>query len=149
MKIPLILFVLFLITIVSCKRNTADTIYSVSYSIENGGKGSASSSLLISKDSTQYIWANYKETKTRSQVTSSDTWKKIINSIKLVDFERINSGKRRIQYDGSDVVITINADKEYKLINGEEDSVNYTKIKPLEILLKQEYKKLDSLALHL
>jgi hypothetical protein len=67
----------------------------------------------------------------------------------LVDFKRINSGKRRIQYDSSDVVITINADKEYKLIKREEDSVNYTKIKPLEILLKQEYKKLDSLALHL
>ena len=67
----------------------------------------------------------------------------------MVDFKRINSGKRRIQYDSSDVVITINADKEYKLINREEDSVNYTKIKPLEILLKQEYKKLDSLALHL
>ncbi|QGK73656.1 hypothetical protein [Flavobacterium sp. SLB02] len=149
MNIPLILFVLFLIAIVSCKRNTADTIYSVSYSIENGGKGAASFSLLISKDSTKYLWANYKETKTRSEVTSSDRWKKIINSIKLVDFKRINSGKRRIQYDSSDVVITINADKEYKLINREEDSVNYTKIKPLEILLKQEYKKLDSLALHL
>ncbi|MBF4484937.1 hypothetical protein [Flavobacterium sp. CSZ] len=149
MSIPLILFVLFLIAIVSCKRNTADTIYSVSYSIENGGKGAASFSLLISKDSTKYLWANYKETKTRSEVTSSDRWKKIINSIKLVDFKHINSGKRRIQYDSSDVVITINADKEYKLINREEDSVNYTKIKPLEILLKQEYKKLDSLALHL
>jgi len=141
---------LFVITLIlSCHNKNEDSIYSVSYSIENGAKGAASSSLLISKDSTKYLWANYKETKTRSEVTSSDTWKKIINSIKLVDFKRINSGKRRIQYDGSDIVITINADKEYKLINGEEDSVNYTKIKPLEILLKQEYEKLDSLALHL
>lgn len=141
---------LFVITLIlSCNKKNEDSIYSVSYSIENGAKGAASSSLLISKDSTKYLWANYKETKTRSEVTSSDTWKKIINSIKLVDFKRINNGKRRIQYDGSDIVITINADKEYKLINGEEDSVNYTKIKPLEILLKQEYEKLDSLALHL
>jgi len=141
---------LFVITLIlSCHKKNEDSIYSVSYSIENGAKGAASSSLLISKDSTKYLWANYKETKTRYEVTSSDTWKKIINSIKLVDFKHINSGKRRIQYDGSDIVITINADKEYKLINGEEDSVNYTRIKPLEILLKQEYKKSDSLALHL
>jgi hypothetical protein len=57
---------------------------------------------------------NYK-IKNKLIITLFNKNTKIINRIKLVDFKRINSGKRRIQYDGSDIVITINADKEYKL----------------------------------
>lgn len=148
-KLFLILSTLFLMQLISCAQKNTDTISSISYSIENGGKGAASSSLFISKDSTKYVWANHKETKTKSEVTLQETWNKIINTINLEDFDRIKSSERRIQYDGSDIVIIINANKEHKLINGEQDSTHYKQIKPLKIVLRQEYKRLDSLALHL
>ncbi|MDA6068240.1 hypothetical protein NJT12_01285 [Flavobacterium sp. AC] len=133
----------------SCTQKSVNPISSISYSIENGGKGAASSSITISKDSTKYVWANYKETKTRSEATLPKTWNKIVGIINLEDFDQISSSERRIQYDGSDIVIVINDDKEHKLINGEQDSIHYSKIKPLKKMIEQEHKRLDSLALRL
>ena len=147
-KKNIIFSVLFLVTLFSCSYKSEDAIRSISYDIENGGKGTASSSLFISKDSTKYIWANYKETKTRSEATVPETWIMLLKIINLEDFDKVSSSERRIQYDGSDVVITINSDKEHKLINGEQDSTNYNKIKPLKLLLNKEYKRLDSIALN-
>lgn len=148
-KIFIVFSILFLTTLVSCNHKNEDTIRSIVYDIENGGKGAASSSLFISKDSTKYVWANYKETKTTSEATLPETWKKLLKMISLEDFDKISSSERRIQYDGSDVVITINSDQEHKLINGEQDSTNYNKIKPLKAILNQVYQRLDSIALNL
>jgi hypothetical protein len=62
---------------------------------------------------------------------------KLTKTINLRDFDKIRSNPGHALYDGIDITISIEKGKEkHSIVNGNEDSVNYRRIRPFTHLLE-------------
>ena len=104
-----------------------------------GGKAGNYESLDITPDSLVYVQGHRGVEKTISEKTLNSFWNKLTKSINLRDFDKIRSDPGHALYDGIDVTITIEKGKQkHSIVNGNEDSVNYVKIKPFTDLLENK-----------
>jgi hypothetical protein len=126
------------LTIPSRVINLADTpISKISYS-SSGGKSGNYESLDISPDSVIYIQGRRGLEKSRREKTVNSFWKTLTKTINLRDFDKIKSNPGHALYDGIDITISIEKGKEkHSIVNGNEDSVNYRRIRPFTNLLEK------------
>jgi len=104
-----------------------------------GGKAGNYESLDITPGSLIYVQGHRGVEKTIHEKTVTSFWNKLTKSINLRDFDKIRSDPGHSLYDGIDVTITIEKGKQKRsIVNGNEDSVNYVKIKPFTDLLENK-----------
>jgi hypothetical protein len=104
-----------------------------------GGKSGNYESLDITPASLTYVQGRRGVEKTINEKTANSFWNKLIKTINFKDFDKIQSDPGHALYDGIDVTISIEKGKEkHSIVNGNEDSVNYTKIKPFTDLLENK-----------
>jgi hypothetical protein len=81
--------------------------------------------------------------KTRKEKTVKSFWKSLTKTINLKDFKKIKTNPEHALYDGIDVTIFIEkGDEMYSIVNGNEDSLNYRKIRPLTTMLEKKLAEL-------
>jgi hypothetical protein len=81
--------------------------------------------------------------KTRKEKTVKSFWKSLTKTINLKDFKKIKTNPGHALYDGIDVTISIEkGDEKYSIVNGNEDSLNYRKIRPLTTMLEKKLAEL-------
>ena len=119
-------------------KNIANAQFSkISYS-SSGGKSGNYESLDISPDSTIYIQGRRGVEKSRREKTLMSFWSKLTKTINLKDFGKIQSNPGHSLYDGIDITISIEKGKEkHSIVNGNEDSLNYRRIRPFTNLLEK------------
>ncbi|WP_309608045.1 hypothetical protein [Flavobacterium sp.] len=118
--------------------NHQKEIAKISFNDFNGGKFGAYSKLEITKEHIYYVNGNVKSKKVTKEKTSRELWNNL-TKVSIDDFLKVRSNPGRIAYDGTDVEITILFGDEYFLIvNGEEDTLNYKKIKLFVSLLEKQ-----------
>jgi hypothetical protein len=124
-------------------KNIADTpISKISYS-SSGGKSGNYESLDISSDSVIYIQGRRGLEKSRREKTVKSFWKTLTKTINLKDFDKIESNPGHALYDGIDITISIEKGKEkHSIVNGNEDSLNYRRIRPFTNLLEKRLAEL-------
>jgi hypothetical protein len=116
----------------------APPISRISYA-SAGGKAGNYESLQITPDSLIYVQGHRGVEKMINQRTVPSFWEKLSKSINLTHFDKIRSDPGHSLYDGIDVTITIEQGKQrHSIVNGNEDSVNYVKIKPFTDLLESK-----------
>jgi hypothetical protein len=120
-------------------KNLRDShISKISYN-STGGKAGNYESLDITSASLTYVQGHRGVEKTINEKTLSTFWNKLTKTINLKDFDKIRSDPGHALYDGIDVTISIEKRKEkHSVVNGNEDSVNYSKIKPFTDLLENK-----------
>jgi len=120
------------------KKIDASQISKISYT-SAGGKAGNYESLDITPDSLVYVQGRRDVEKTINEKTVTSFWNKLTKTINLTDFDKIQSDPGHALYDGIDVTISIEKGKEkHSIVNGNEDSVNYYKIKPFTDLLENK-----------
>ena len=116
----------------------APPISRISYA-SAGGKAGNYETLQIRPDSLIYVQGHRGVEKMINEKTVPSFWKKLSQSINLTYFDKIQSDPGHSLYDGIDVTITIEKGKEkHSIINGNEDSLNYVKIKPFTDLMENK-----------
>ena len=116
----------------------APPISKISYT-SAGGKAGNYESLNITRDSLIYVQGHRGVEKKINEKTVNSFWNKLTKSINLRDFDKIRSDPGHSLYDGIDVTITVEKGKQRRsIVNGNEDSVNYVKIKPFTDLLESK-----------
>jgi hypothetical protein len=81
--------------------------------------------------------------KTRKEKTVKSFWKSLTKTINLKDFKKIKTNPGHALYDGIDVTISIEkGDEKHSIVNGNEDSLNYRKIRPLTTMLEKKLAEL-------
>lgn len=124
-------------------RNTAISISKISYST-TGGRSGNYESLNISPDSLIYLQARRGQEKTLKEKTGKTFWNDLTRSINLNDFDKIKSNPAHALYDGIDITISIESGAEkHSVVNGNEDSLNYSRIKPFTRLLERKLGELN------
>ena len=120
-------------------RNIANRpISKISYS-SSGGKGGNYESLDLSPTSVIYVQARRGVEKRIKEKTVKSFWNRLTKTINLRDFSKIRSNPGHALYDGIDITISIEKGKEKQsIVNGNEDSVNYRRIKPFTDLLEKK-----------
>jgi hypothetical protein len=119
------------------KKSAGQLISKVSYR-SSGGRSGNYERLDISADSTIYIQARRGTEKEIKERTSKRDWNGLTNSINVKDFGRIKSNPGHALYDGIDITITLETEgKNYSIVNGNEDTVNYKRIRPFTNLLEK------------
>jgi hypothetical protein len=119
-----------------------NTISKISYSTTGGRSGNYESAD-ISIDSLIYIQARRGNEKIIKEKTEQAFWNSLTKSINLQDFDKIKSYPGHALYDGIDTTLSIETVTEkHTLVNGGEDSVNYSKIKPFTDILENELVRL-------
>ncbi|WP_395076758.1 hypothetical protein [Flavobacterium sp.] len=104
----------------------------------NGGKFGAYSKLEITKEHTYFVNGNIKSKKEIKEKTSKELWNNL-SKLDTDDFLKVRSNPGRIAYDGTDVEISISfGDEFFSIVNGEEDTLNYKKIKLFVSLLEKQ-----------
>jgi len=117
-------------------------ISKISYS-SSGGRAGNYESLDISQDSLSYVQGHRGVEKTINKKTVRSFWDRLTKTIELKDFDKVRSDPGHALYDGIDVTISIEKGREkHSIVNGNEDSVNYRKIKPFIDLLDQKLAEL-------
>lgn len=115
----------------------------------NGGKLGVYSKLEITKENIYYVNGNFNSKKELKGKTSKELWNNL-NRVSIDDLLKVKSNPGRIAYDGTDVEISISfGDEFFSIVNGEEDTLNYKKIKlfvsALENQKKVMYQKMQTL----
>ena len=120
-------------------RNIANApISKISYS-SSGGKSGSYESLDISPVSVIYVAARRGVEKKIKEKTVKSFWNRLMKTINLRDFDKIRSNPGHALYDGIDITISIEKRKEkHSIVNGNEDSVNYRRIRPFTDLLEKK-----------
>jgi hypothetical protein len=104
-----------------------------------GGKAGNYEKLDITPASLRYVQGHRGIEKTINEKTVSSFWDKLTKAINLTHFDKIKSDPGHALYDGVDITISIEKGKEkHSIVNGNEDSVNYRKIKPFTDLLENK-----------
>ena len=119
-------------------RNIANpTISKISYS-SSGGKSGSYETLDISAASVIYVGAHRGVEKKIKEKTVKSFWNRLMKTINPRDFDKIRSNPGHALYDGIDITISIEKGKEKQsIVNGNEDSVNYRRIRPFTDLLEK------------
>jgi hypothetical protein len=127
---------------VETKYITDKPVSKISYS-SSGGRSGNYESLDIAEDSVIYVQAHRGSEKTRKEKTVKSFWKSLTKTINLKDFKKIKTNPGHALYDGIDVTISIEkGDEKYSIVNGNEDSLNYRKIRPLTTMLEKKLAEL-------
>jgi hypothetical protein len=144
-----IISLIFSLSFNSCvpsKQNAATAISKISYS-SSGGRSGNYESLEISPDSLLYVQGHRGVEKTVKQKTANAFWNGLMRGLNLNEFDKIRSNPGHALYDGIDITIAVETGKErHSIVNGNEDTVNYTKIRPFTDLLE---KKLEALRMEI
>jgi hypothetical protein len=110
----------------------------ISYT-SSGGKSGNYESLDITSASLTYVQGHRGVEKTIKEKTISSFWDRLTKTLNLEDFDKVKSDPGHALYDGIDISISIEKGKEkHSIVNGNEDSVNYSKIKPFTDLLENK-----------
>jgi hypothetical protein len=110
----------------------------ISYT-SSGGKGGYYETLDITSASLTYVQGHRGVEKAINEKTLNSFWDKLTKTVNLEDFDKIKSDPGHALYDGIDITISIEKGKEkHSIVNGNEDSVNYRKIKPFTDLLENK-----------
>lgn len=118
------------------KTNTP--ISKISYN-SSGGRSGNYESLDISADSVIYVQGHRGAEKTRREKTVKSFWKSLTKTINLRDFKKIKSNPGHALHDGIDITISIEKGKEkHSIVNGNEDSLNYRRIRPFTNMLEKK-----------
>lgn len=81
--------------------------------------------------------------KTIKEKTEKAFWNGLTKSINLKDFDKIKSSPGHALYDGIDITLLIETGTEKHLVvNGNEDSLNYNRIRPFTDLLEKKLSQL-------
>jgi hypothetical protein len=121
---------------------TNQPISKISYS-SSGGRSGNYESLDITADSIIYIEAHRGNEKSRREKTARSFWNGLIKAMNLKDFDKIKSNPGHALYDGIDVTISIETEKDkHSIVNGNEDTLNYKKIRPFTTLLEKQLAEL-------
>lgn len=144
--IKLITFFNFFFLLSSCngqsKQNEEEKlkIDKITLSVVSGAKGGGYSELAITKDSIFYEYNNIffpQNAKKIERKSPDNLWKKLMDSLTLSDYKLVKSNPGHVQYDGSDATISLHTkEKKYDVINAEDDTINFGKIKYFHTLLK-------------
>jgi hypothetical protein len=132
---------------ISCKSRvttnpTATSIIKIAYS-STGGRGGNYESLSISADSLIYLQARRGNEQTIHEITPTGFWHRLTASINLNDFNKIRSNPGHALYDGIDSTLSIQvAGGTYTVVNGNEDTANYGRIRPFTRLLENKLAEL-------
>ena len=118
--------------------NIADTLISkISYS-SSGGKSGSYESLDISLDSIIYVQGRSDSEKSIREKTAKSSWNNLTNAINLKDFDKIQSSPGHALFDGIDITISVEKGTErHSIVNGNEDILNYRRIKAFTNLLEK------------
>jgi hypothetical protein len=113
-------------------------ITKVSYN-SSGGNAGNSETLEISPTFVMYVQGRRGVEKRIKEKTSKSFWNRLTKTINLRDFAKIRSNPGHALYDGIDITISIEKGKEkHSIVNGNEDSVNYRRIRPFTDLLEKK-----------
>lgn len=109
---------------------------------KTGGRGGNTEHLVITRSLMTFIEGHGGKERTVSEKTNPATWRKLVNSISIPNFNKIKSNPGHSLYDGIDITISVTSNlKEYSIVNGNEDSINFKRIKKfndqLEALLSR------------
>jgi hypothetical protein len=123
------------------KNNRAAVISKITYA-SSGGRSGNYENLQISPDSLFFVQALRGVERMVKQKTPNAFWIDLTGSLNLQDFDRIKSDPGHALYDGIDITITVETAKEkHTIVNGNEDTLNYNRIRPfietLETKLEQ------------
>jgi len=124
-------------------KNIADTLISkISYS-SSGGKSGRYESLDIASDYIIYVQGHSGSEKSIREKTSKSFWNTLTNTINIKDFDKIQSSPGHALFDGIDITISIEKGKEkHSIVNGNEDILNYRRIRPFTNLLEKRLSEL-------
>lgn|GEM_PF-3434814 len=112
------------------------TISKISYT-STGGRAGNYERLEISSSALFYVQGHRGVEKQINKKTDTAFWTRLTRSINLRAFDNIKSNPGHALYDGIDITISIQKGTEkHSIINGNEDSVNYKKIRPFTDLLE-------------
>jgi len=129
-----------------CNRETGNGITKVVYST-TGGRSGNYERLELDPDSSIYTRAVRGNEQYVKQKTDVPFWRDLKQSVRLEDFDKVQSDPGHTLYDGIDITITVEegADK-HSFVNGENDSLNYQRLAPfirrLHVKLEEFRKKL-------
>jgi hypothetical protein len=122
---------------VETRKVTNTPISKISYS-SSGGKSGNYESLDISPTSIIYVQGHRGAEKSIKEKTDKSFWTRLTKTINLRDFDKLRSNPGHALYDGIDITISIEKGKEkHSIVNGNEDTVNYRKIRPFTDLLEK------------
>ena len=140
--VPVLYFASTLVPLLSNNLTTATPICKISYSA-TGGRSGNYENLEICPDSLYYLQAHRGVEKTIREKTGNTFWNDLTAKVKLKDFKRIKSNPGHALYDGIDITIAIaNAKEKHSVVNGNEDTLNYQKIRPFTDLLENKLEEL-------
>lgn len=133
-NIFLLFIMLFLFSNTSCQsRNEILKIEKIVIYSVSGGKGGASSEVIIAKDSISYVNNDsdfYQYNKTTKIKTPEALWNKMMESLNIEKFDLVKSNPGHVQYDGSDVTVSVySKGKIHSITNAEDDKINFENIK--------------------
>ncbi len=124
------------------KNITNNSITKISFS-SSGGRSAQYENLDISSSSLIYTQGRNGSTKSIREKTARNFWTSMSKAINIKDFDQVKSNPGHALYDGIDITITIERGKEkHTVVNGSDDSVNYTRIKAFTDLLENKLLKL-------
>jgi hypothetical protein len=127
---------------VTAKHGTSMIISKISYS-SSGGRSGNYENLEITQDSLFYVQAHRGDEKTLKEKTAKEFWDQLNGSINLKDIDKVRSNPGHALYDGIDITIAIETRKEkHAIVNGNEDTLNFKKIRPFTDLLEKKLEEL-------
>lgn len=117
-------------------------ISKISYS-STGGRSGNYETMLISADSIIYIQAQRGDEKMIREKTANSDWNNLTTAVNLTEFDKIKSNPGHALYDGIDITISIDVGAQrHSIVNGNEDTLNYQRIKPFTDLLERKLAEL-------
>ena len=127
---------------IEAKSIAGSLISKISYT-SSGGRSGDYESLDISADSLIYVLGHRGVENTIKEKTLKSAWNRLTKAVNLRDFNKIESNPGHALYDGIDITITVERGKEkHSIVNGNEDTVNYERIRPFTDLLEKKLAQL-------
>jgi hypothetical protein len=127
---------------VTTKNSNGALISKITYS-SSGGRLGNYENLEISHDSLFFVQARRGVEKSIKQKTMKAFWKYLTGRLSLNDFDRIKSDPGHALYDGIDITITVETPtQKHTLVNGNEDTINYNRIRPFTNELENKLEQL-------
>ena len=117
-------------------------ITKVTYSA-TGGRGGNTVSLEITAGNLVYVQGHAGAEKTIKEKTPRALWQKLTKSINLQDLDKVKSNPGHAMYDGTDItIVVLKGREEHSIVNGNEDILNYKKIKLFTDILEGQLNRL-------
>ena len=117
-------------------------IMKISYS-SSAGRGGTSINLDITAASMVYTQGHNGAEKTIKEKTPRALWQKLTKSINLQDLDKVKSNPGHAMYDGTDItIVVLKGREEHSIVNGNEDILNYKKIKLFTDILEGQLTRL-------